>query len=290
MPRNLDTSLLRAFVAVADTAGMTSAANVLHLTQAAVSQQIKRLEETFGCELFERDRRGLRLTAAGERLLGRAKRMLALNDEIWAEMTTPDFSGEVRLGVPADIVHAYLPPTLKRFARDYPQVRLMLDCQPSIDLREALTAGALDLVMTTELSTAPGGESLFMDKLVWVRARGGEACRERPLPVATGHTLCTFRAATTAALREAGLPWRAVSEVSDMGAMTAMVEADLAIMALLASTVPAEFEVIGAECGLPPLPAFSVNLYLSRSEASSATREFARYLRAGLLARTRQVA
>ena len=77
MPRNLDTSLLRAFVAVAETAGMTSAANVLHLTQAAVSQQIKRLEETFGCELFERDRKGLRLTAAGERLLGRAKRMLA---------------------------------------------------------------------------------------------------------------------------------------------------------------------------------------------------------------------
>ena len=129
MVRNLDTSLLRAFVAVAETAGMTSAANVLHLTQAAVSQQIKRLEDAFGCELFERDRRGLRLTAAGERLLGRAKRMLALNDEIWAEMTTPDFSGEVRLGIPTDIVHAYLPPILKRFARAYPKVRIVLDCR-----------------------------------------------------------------------------------------------------------------------------------------------------------------
>ncbi len=81
--RNLDTSLLRAFVAVADTAGMTAAANLLHLTQAAVSQQIKRLEEALGAQLFERDRRGLRLTNAGERLYGRAKRLLALNDEIW---------------------------------------------------------------------------------------------------------------------------------------------------------------------------------------------------------------
>src|SRR5919205_1808477 len=124
MPRNLDPALLRAFVAVADTAGMTSAANVLHLTQAAVSQQIKRLEETFGCELFERDRRGLRLTAAGERLLGRAKRMLAINDEIWAEMTTPDFSGEVRIGIPGDVVQAYLPPVLRRYARFYPHVRI----------------------------------------------------------------------------------------------------------------------------------------------------------------------
>lgn len=290
MPHNIDTSLLRAFVAVAETAGMTSAANVLHLTQAAVSQQIKRLEEAFGGELFERDRRGLRLTAAGERLFGRAKRMLALNDEIWAEMTSSDFSGEVRLGVPADIVHAYLPPVLKRFARDYPKVRLLLDCKPSLDLREALASGALDLAITTESSTGPGGESLFLDKLVWVGARGGEACRERPLPVAIGHTLCTFRAATTEALRKAGLPWRAVSEVSDLGAMTAMVQADLAVMALLASTAPADLEVIGTECGLPPLPAFSVNLYLSRSEASSATREFARYLRTDLMARTRQAA
>src|SRR3712207_7198538 len=118
MIRNLDTSLLRAFVAVAETAGMTSAANVLHLTQAAVSQQIKRLEEAFGCDLFERDRKGLRLTAAGERLLGRAKRMLAINHEIWAEMTTPDFSGEVRLGIPTDIVHAYLRSEERRVGKE----------------------------------------------------------------------------------------------------------------------------------------------------------------------------
>ncbi len=95
MSRNLDTALLRAFVAVAETAGMTSAANVLNLTQAAVSQQIKRLEDAFGTALFTRDRRGLTLTAAGERLFAKAKRLLALNDEIWAEMTTPVFEGEV---------------------------------------------------------------------------------------------------------------------------------------------------------------------------------------------------
>ena len=73
MARNLDTALLRAFVAVAETGGMTSAGQVLNLTQAAVSQQIKRLEESFDARLFERDRRGLVLTTRGERLLGLAK-------------------------------------------------------------------------------------------------------------------------------------------------------------------------------------------------------------------------
>jgi DNA-binding transcriptional LysR family regulator len=78
MPHNIDTSLLRAFVAAAETGGMTTAARLVNLTQAAVSQQVKRLEEMFGRQLFERDRRGLRLTASGERLLVRAQRLLAL--------------------------------------------------------------------------------------------------------------------------------------------------------------------------------------------------------------------
>ena len=47
-PYNIDTSLLRAFVAVAETGGVTSAARLVNLTQAAVSQQVKRLEDTFG--------------------------------------------------------------------------------------------------------------------------------------------------------------------------------------------------------------------------------------------------
>ena len=76
MPRNLDLSLLRAFRAVAETGGMRSASRVLNLTQAAVSLQVKRLEETLGCQLFDRDRRGLRLTGHGERLVAHADRLL----------------------------------------------------------------------------------------------------------------------------------------------------------------------------------------------------------------------
>src|SRR5918998_5420492 len=127
MAHNLDVSLLRAFVAVADAGGMTAATGILNLTQAAVSQQIKRLEESFGEELITRDRRGMKLTNAGERLFGRAKRLLALNDEIWAEMTTPVYEGEVRLGIPSDIVTTYLPTFLKGFARSYPRVRISLN-------------------------------------------------------------------------------------------------------------------------------------------------------------------
>ena len=97
MPQNLDTSLIRTFVAVAESASMTAAANALNLTQGAVSQQVKRLEEVLGCQLFARDRRNLRLTADGERLFGKAKRAL------YVSPCTRGSTAEIALGDSDDV-------------------------------------------------------------------------------------------------------------------------------------------------------------------------------------------
>lgn len=279
MPRNLDVSLLRAFVAVVDTGGMTAAAGVLNLTQAAVSQQIKRLEETLGEELIVRDRRGVTLTGAGERLFGRAKRMLAMNDEIWTEMTTPEFEGEIRLGIPSDIITTYLPAFLKDFARRYPRVQITLHSGSSVSLRERLAAGKLDMVMATEMVCDPDGENLVMDRLVWVGARGGESAWQRPLPVSIGCSDCAFRAPIREALMKAGIEWRSVSEVTNTSAQVATVAADIAVMAWMASTVPGNLEVLGPDTGLPLLPPFMINLYLPKGGGNHIVQEMARMIR-----------
>ncbi len=75
---------------------MTAAGNALHLTQSAVSQQIARLEDLSGA-LFTRDRRNFRLTVTGEQLLGKARRLLTLNDELWSDMTAKVMDGRIRL-------------------------------------------------------------------------------------------------------------------------------------------------------------------------------------------------
>jgi DNA-binding transcriptional LysR family regulator len=287
MARNLDPALLRAFVAVADTSGMTSAANVLNLTQAAVSQQIKRLEEAFGSQLFERDRKGLRLTTAGERLFGKAKRLLALNDEIWAEMTAPQYSGHVRLGIPYDIVDAYLPPILRSFSQAHPLVQISIVSRSSANLREALGAREIDLTLTTELACGPDGERLVSERLVWVGAKGGGAHLRRPLPISFGSEICAFRPPVIDALGAAELDWRLVSEMD--GSCTT-VRTDLAVSTLLAPTVPPDFAMLGGDAGLPPLPAFSINLYLPKAGASPIAAELARHIRDGFLGRQRQAA
>jgi DNA-binding transcriptional LysR family regulator len=279
MARNLDTALLRAFVAVAETGGMTSAGQVLHLTQAAVSQQIKRLEESFEARLFERDRRGLILTPRGERLLGLAKRLLSLNDEIWAEMTSQVEAGEIRLGVPYDLVPGYMPEVFKAYARACPRVKIQLVSFSSQAIRESLARGEIDLGVVEEVATEAGGETLMLDRLVWVGARGGDAYAQRPVPISIGSDTCSIRGPALAALRAADVDWRGVTEISNVDALNATVHSDLAVTAMLESTIPASLEILPAESGLPRLPPLAVSMYMRRDHGSRAVDEIARIIR-----------
>ncbi|RUX45634.1 LysR family transcriptional regulator [Mesorhizobium sp. M7A.F.Ca.US.014.04.1.1] len=285
MIRNLDMALIRTFITVADKASMTAAANALHLTQGAVSQQVKRLEEAFGSSLFERDRRGLRLTRAGEQLFGRGKRLLALDDEIWAEMAGSPGAGQVRLGVPSDLVGTLLAPVLKTYAETYPQVEISLVCASSPELTAALAAGTIDLAVIEECAGPSAGECLVVDRLVWVGAKGGVARAKRPLPVSIVADTCAFRPAVLAALGEHGLEWRTVFENGNIDATTATVRSDLAVTTWLASTVPADLDILRSESGLPPLPNFAINLHLPRHGVGPAAQEFARHIREGLARR-----
>ncbi len=279
MIRNLDTALIRSFVTVAETSSMTAAANALHLTQGAVSQQIKRLENAFGCALFERDRRGLTLTNAGERLLGKARRLLGLNDEIWAEITTPAFTGEVRLGMPCDLVTTYLPPILKTYAQEYPQVDVSLVCLTSPLLAQTLAAGEIDLAIIEEPAGRSDGECLAIERLVWIGGKGGEAYLKRPLPLSIVSDTCAFRPVVFDALRRSGLAWRMVFANGSVEAITATVLTDLAVTASLAATVPPGLDILTTVSGLPDLATFAINLHLPRALVSPIAQGLARHIR-----------
>lgn len=285
--RNLDIALLRSFLAVYETASLTAAANQLHLTQGAISQQIKRLEELLGCSLFVRERSGARLTAEGERLLGAARRMVRLNDEIWGEMSGPHCSGELRLGVPHDLVGTHLPKILKAFAHSFPQVDISLVSGSSPELRLALESGKVELALIEEAAAQAGGETLAKEPLVWVGSAGGCAHEKRPLPVAIVSETCVFRPHMFAALDAVGLAWRTVFENSSIEATGATVRMDLAVTCWLASTVPADLQILAAAQGLPPLPEFCISLYQAAGALSMPALEMVRHIRAGYRERLR---
>ena len=105
---SLDIDLLRAFVAVAETGSFTRAAGRLGRVQSAVSMQVKRLEEVAGQRLFDRSKRRVALSKAGEVLLGYARRMLALNQAALSDLGQNAVAGSLRLGA-ADTAAYFLP-------------------------------------------------------------------------------------------------------------------------------------------------------------------------------------
>jgi DNA-binding transcriptional LysR family regulator len=279
MNRDIDVALLRAFLMVVDTGGVTTASRLLNRTQAAVSQQIKRLEEVFGTDLFLREHKRLMLAPAGERLLEQARQLVALNDQLWGQMTKPDFEGEVRFGVPMDIVSSYVPSILRRFNQAWPRVRVTLVCENSHELLEQLAAGTVDLTLTTDATTGPGAVLLRRDRLVWVGGTGSEVHNQRPLPMAIGSRTCRFRPVVLDALRRAGLDWRFVLEIGNQDAVNATVAAGIAVGAVLADSVPADLQILPATSGLPPLPEFLVNLFLPATGAGDIAVELSLHVR-----------
>lgn len=279
MARNLDIDLIRTFIAVADHSNMTAAANVRYLTQSAVSQQIKRLEAMLNTMLFERDRRGLKLTPAGEQLLARGRRLIALNDDIWSEMTAGEITGKVRLGLPYDLVGACIAPVIKAYASAYPQVEISLICASSPDLIAGLAAGEIDLIVVEEEQGPSDGETLRIERLVWVGARNGGAYLKTPLPVSMVADTCAFRPAVLATLQDQDRAWRTVFENGNIEATTATVRADLAVTAWLVSTVPPDLEILGPDKAPTSLPLFAINLHLPKGPVAKPVSELARYLR-----------
>jgi DNA-binding transcriptional LysR family regulator len=276
--------LLRTFLFVVDRGGVGRAASALHMSQAAASQQIKRLEEMLECRLFERAGRGLVLAPAGERLEAQARRLVAQADELLASMRAAQHEGEVRFGVPYDIIASFVPAILRRFARAQPRVRVSLVCEDSKVVRRQLLAGEVDLALTTETECGRHGETLRTDRLVWVGVPGGEAHLKSPLPVSLGAATCVFRPVAIEALGKARRDWRAVCEVSRMEPVYAAIEAGLAVAPLLRSSVPQRFEILestrgGREGRLPSLPEFRINLYAPPG-LSPAARGLADHVRA----------
>jgi len=279
LTRNIDVALLRAFVAVAESGSMTVAAGRLNVTQGAISQQIKRLEDFLQKKLFERSGQGLHATRDGERLFLHAGRMIALNDEVFSLITAPEFSGVVRLGIPYDIVSPFAAPIMKSFSQAYPKVRVDLDLGASLDLKASLAKGDLDVILTTESHTPKGAEALLRNDLVWIGAQNGNAYMQNPVPVVLCNENCMFRPLMLAALEADDRDWRLTNAMRSMDATFAMVQADLAVTGILESAVPSFVTVLGEDEGMPSLPVFYINLYTSMSGMSEVAVELTQHIR-----------
>lgn len=141
--------LLKAFTKVADTASFRAAAQLLHITQPALSLQIKDLETKLGVQLFERQTRSVRLTRAGEALLPKALHILGASEELeqFAQRLGEPLTGRLRLGVIPTIAPYLLPRLLQQTAKHYPELQLQISEDKTENLVAAVRAGQIDVAL-----------------------------------------------------------------------------------------------------------------------------------------------
>lgn len=151
--------LLRSFLMVADCGSLAAAADRLGLTQAAVSLQMRSLEQEFGCTLFDRGGRGLTVNGRGRRLRPQAERLLGLYEEMRADFAGDvGLIGEVAVGAVVSAMGA-LARVVAELKHDHPRLDVRLVTGKSGELADQVVAGRLDAAVIVEL-TGPGSTRL----------------------------------------------------------------------------------------------------------------------------------
>ncbi|MBN8757038.1 MULTISPECIES: LysR family transcriptional regulator [Variovorax] len=262
---DFDPTLLRAFVAVKETGGFTRAAQRLHLTQSAVSHQIRRLEEQVGRPLLHRTTRRLTVTEDGEDFLRYAQQILDTLDEMTRRFQPSPISGVVRFGAPDNFMGDRLPPLLSQFARAFPATRMEVSVSMHLDLRAMIRAGELDLAVVMSPPDCVEGTRLRRSQLVWVAAETFEPPPGASLPMAFSPKPCVNREVAGAALDAAPFEWHVVfTSVSPHG-IRAAVLAGLAVTVLAREDVEPGMKIVDGRYGLPPLPSVDFSLIWSES-------------------------
>src|ERR1700753_3769710 len=160
---------LESLVAVAETGSFRRAASSLGISQPALSAQVQAAEHVLGVQVFERDRRSVLITPAGEDVVGRAREALAAIDAVGdaARKRGEPLVGSLRLGVIPTIAPYWLPALLPQVHRRFPKLELILREDQTARLVALLTAGQLDVALLAipvpgDFTTAPIAREGFL--------------------------------------------------------------------------------------------------------------------------------
>ncbi|CUX48623.1 putative transcriptional regulator protein, LysR family [Agrobacterium deltaense Zutra 3/1] len=276
----LDIHALETFVAIAEARSFTEAGTTLGRSTSAVSVEIRKLEGQLGANLFIRTSRAVTLTRQGETLLVEARRLLSLSNEIAAKFLAPDLHGAVSLGVPNDLAERFLPDILKNAQCSFPGIILTVITGTSDRLLARADRGELDLAIVNYDSASfnKPGELLTAGKTVWVGARGGDAYRRDPIPLALYGEGCIWRGAALRQLDKEGRRYRAAYLSSHAMMQQTAIDNDIAIAPLPLSSVTQKMEVLDNAKGFSELPSFDVRL-IATSELSPSRDAIAELLR-----------
>lgn len=277
-----DLDVLRTFVTGVEFNSFAKAADRLGRSTSAVSAQLKKLEEQVGSPVLAKAGRGLALTPVGEALLGHARHLLQLNDDIFATLHASQLQGAVRLGLQEDFGEHLLGEVLQRFARLYPMAQLEVRLGRSGELQGLIEADRIDLALVWENATrTPYSARIGETAMCWIGARNGPAlAAQSPLPLVLFDSPCVLRSIATRVLDDAQMAWRVALTSPSVAGIWAAVGAGLGITVRTRIGLPAHLQVLQE---LPALPPLGYVLHYASEQPAPAVLELARLIEASLV-------
>ena len=256
----MDFAIIEAFVAVVQFGGFTRAADALHLSQPALSRRIGLLEGDLGRPVFERGRRGARLTDAGRTFLPHAQAALAcLRDGAAAvQALAQGDAGRVTLAIVGTLASTELTAQLRRFRDDHPRLQVLLRTGNSAEVSGLVRRGEATLGLRYFADPAPGivSRDLYREALVVVAAAGhplAEARRIAPerlsgeswiaFPPRRGSAVDPFGQVVARALAKAGLDGSDRVMIDSLTAQKRLVEAGFGLALVPESSVHEELRL-----------------------------------------------
>ncbi|GER17912.1 LysR family transcriptional regulator [Variovorax boronicumulans] len=276
--QGFDLEQLRTLVAVADAGSLTAAAPRVYLSQSSVSEQIRKLEERAGQSLLTRSKAGVAPTEAGLRLLGHARRILALSDEAFRDLRGETLQGELRLAVTDYFRPGDLTRLLGRLGERYPQVRLHVTILKSDALRTAYAHGDFDVGLAMNIAganaaAAGSGAVLRRESLAWLGATGLRVVRGEPVRLLALPDTCSLHQFTVSLLRRRRVPYVLAHVASGVAGLQSALAAGLGVACLNESAIGEGIARLAPPHGLPALPRVAFQwLPARRGETAFVTR------------------
>ncbi|EGU56222.1 hypothetical protein VINI7043_16393 [Vibrio nigripulchritudo ATCC 27043] len=180
----LDLELLRTFVMVAKTGELKKAAEAIFRSQAAVSMQMKKLEDSVNCVLLHRSNRGIQLTEAGKTLLNFSEQFLKLNSATLSALGSQEITGKITFGIPTDYAPHFLQHFMPLLRNEIPGLDAKIICERSRQLRAMVDSADVDIAIVAAEERYSDDVVLWSERLIWAKPITLQIAEGESIPVA----------------------------------------------------------------------------------------------------------
>lgn len=276
--QHLDLAAVEAFVLVAELRSFTRAADVLGVTQAGVSQQLRRLEEQLGKRLLDRTPRHVRLSVQGETFLPHARDLLASQKTALETIELPVRT--LSIAISEHVVGPELPDVLARIKAHDPTLLLKVHVDDAGKVRRVFERGDFDLAIIRQ-GARRDGDLLFDDPYGWFASPAGRFSNG-PLPLITVMEVCGVGALARRLLLRSKVAWTDALWASGVSTAVSAAQSGIGVVPLARRLAGASLVDVGPMLGLPAFPSAKVVMLSRHGDAQA--RSVQRLLRSAFKA------